>query len=143
MWSRVLASDVNNFVLPTLEEHDDLTNSCQDVEGIVCGGAHDAVDDTAKPMSIAEKNEDWKLVGAIGLSEAEQLEVKKRLQKLQESCLAKKERFLRRSPRYLEWQRSCYCMEALQIIRIKMTRRVHANAGCRKRCERRRKTPVQ
>lgn len=54
------------FVLPTLEEQDDLKNLWQDGESAVSGGAPGAAEDAVEPMSTSREDEDWELKDAIG-----------------------------------------------------------------------------
>lgn len=70
----------------------EVANPLQDAGVAVSGGAPGAFKDLAEPMRIPKEDDDWDLKGAVGLDEAEQSGVKRRLRNLQESCRTKKQK---------------------------------------------------
>lgn len=70
------------FVLPTLEERDNLTIPRHGVESAARGGAPGTVDAAAGSWSTSGEDEDWDLEGAVDLGKAKRVGVKRRLQDL-------------------------------------------------------------
>lgn len=72
-------------MLPTSEEQSEVTNSRQDAESAVFGGAPGAVEDAVELVHITKEDDDWVLGGEVGLEKAEKGGVKRRLHDLQQS----------------------------------------------------------
>lgn len=121
-WRRYFADIVNFFVLPALEVQGEVANRRQDAQSALSRGALRVVENAVDLELITEEDKDSEFEGAVGLEKAERVGVERGLQGLEESYRAKKRKVSKTIAEAFGLVESCYCLEALQIIWMEVTR---------------------
>lgn len=88
------ANDFNYFVLPNIEEQENVLKLRQDVESKVSRCEPGAADDALEPIPIPEDDDNCKPEGAIKLDEAERVGMKHRLYNIEKNCRIMKRKVL-------------------------------------------------